>query len=258
MKPKARTSWGDVSEWYDTLLEETPGTYQKEVILPELLRLMELNSGTVVADIACGQGFFSRAFAQKSARVVAADIAPELIAAAKQNTPPSLQKRIRYEVSPADHLAAISTHSTDVATIILAIQNIENVNGVLGEAARILKQNGRLFIVMNHPAFRIPKESAWGWDPKTQTQYRRLDRYISESKVKIQMHPGDKPEEHTISFHRPLQFYAKALRKHGFLISHMEEWTSHKQSQPGPRAAAEDRARKEFPLFLCIEAIRHV
>lgn len=35
------------------------------------------------------------------------------------------------------------------------------------------------------------------------------------------------------------------LRLRGF-----EEWHSHKQSQPGPRARAENRARNEFPLFL--------
>ncbi len=257
MKPKARTSWGDVAEWYDALLEETAGTYQKEVVLPNLLRLMELTPRTTVADIACGQGFFSRAFAQAGARVVASDIAPELIAAAKNNTPPSLQKKIRYEVAAADALTGIPSESTDVATLILAIQNIENVNGVLAEAERILKPEGRLFMVMNHPAFRVPKESAWGWDDARKVQYRRIDRYISESRVKIQMHPGDRPEEHTISFHRPLQFYAKTLAKNGFLIARMEEWTSHKKSEPGPRAEAEDRARKEFPLFLCIEALRH-
>jgi hypothetical protein len=53
-----------------------------------------------------------------------------------------------------------------------------------------------------------------------------------------------------------LQFYFKALRKAGFLVSRLEEWNSQKKSQPGPRADAENRARKEFPLFLALEAVK--
>ena len=67
------------------------------------------------------------------------------------------------------------------------------------------------------------------------------------------MHPGDNPKEVTTSFHRPLQFYSKSLFKNGFCITRIEEWNSFKKSEPGPRAQAEDKARKEIPLFLFIE-----
>ena len=85
-------------------------------------------------------------------------------------------------------------------------------------------------------------------------QYRRIDEYLTESKVAIAMHPGRDTRIMTITYHRPLQFYFKALRKAGFLVSRLEEWNSQKKSEPGPRADAENKARKEFPLFLMIEA----
>lgn len=34
----------------------------------------------------------------------------------------------------------------------------------------------------------------------------------------------------------------------------MEEWISHKKSEKGPRQSAEDTARREFSLFLMLEA----
>lgn len=142
------------------------------------------------------------------------------------------------------------------AAIVLALQNMENVVKVLDECARVIKRGGELYIVLNHPAFRVPKASSWGWDEKEKIQYRRIDRYLSELKVPIQMHPGDKPNQYTTSFHRPLQYYFKALNKAGFAVLLMEEWSSHKKSQEGPRAKAEDVARKEIPLFLCVAAIR--
>jgi hypothetical protein len=40
------------------------------------------------------------------------------------------------------------------------------------------------------------------------------------------------------------------------LVDAMEEWPSHKQSTSGPRAAAENVARREIPMFLAIRALK--
>ena len=242
------------------------GAYQKDLILPNILRLLEIKKGEVILDLACGQGFFANEFHKQGARVAGLDISKELIEIGKKSYP-----KIDLKVSPADKLA-IPNSSVDKITIILSIQNIENAEGVFKECYRVLKPSGKLLLVLNHPAFRIPKASDWGWDSKNEVQYRRVDSYISESKNKIEMHPsagsgqvpstrsgqvpGHKPSEYTLSFHRPLQFYFKALNKNNLRVSRLEEWNSHKKSEPGPRAAAENRARKEIPLFLFIEAIK--
>lgn len=279
---KKKTSWGHVAHWYHELLEEGKDTYQKAVILPNLLRLMEIKKEETVLDLACGQGFFSREFAKSGQQVVGVDISRELIELARKHSP----KNIRFEVSSADDLSFLKGQSVDVVVSVLAIQNIENIDGVLKECKRVLKPGGRLFFIINHPAFRVPKESSWGWDEKTNlpaarrradmrgqarlpnerdqathgsaaqagTQYRRVDRYLSEMTAKIEMHPGADKRIKTVSFHRPLQFYFKKFFKNGFAVARLEEWISHKKSQKGPRAIAEDRARKEIPLFLCLEA----
>src|SRR3989338_284787 len=249
--------WGKFSEWYAELLEQKD-TYQKAVILPNLSRLLSIKKGETILDLACGPGFFAREFFKQGARVIGGDVSGQLIKLAMKNS----KKNINFQVAPADNMPFLKNKSVDKIVIIHAIQNIHNVSGVFKECARVLKINGRMLIVMNHPAFRIPRASGWDWDPSTTLRtsekgvmYRRIDRYLSESKVKIQMRPGDKPNEYTLSFHRPLQFYFKALNKNGFLISRLEEWISHRKSEPGPRAIAEDRARKEIPLFLFIEAV---
>ena len=245
------TSWEAVAGWYDKLLEGE-GTYQKELILPNLLRLMELKKGHTVLDIACGQGFFTREFFKHSSHITGIDASKILIEMAKKNSPGA----IAFNVAASSEMAFLKDRSVDKAVIVLALQNIENVAGTLREAARIVKKGAMIYIVLNHPTFRVPKESSWGWDEKEKKQYRRVDRYLSELKLSIQMHPGDKPSQYTTSFHRPLQYYFKALGKAGFLVSSIEEWNSHKKSQIGPRAAAEDIARKEIPLFLCLVAVK--
>lgn len=244
-----KTSWGKVANWYDKLVEKGD-SYQKRLILPNLLRLLELKRGEVLLDLACGQGFFAREFAKLGAKVIGVDISSELINIAKQD------KSVEYHVAPADKLDFLKNESVYKVIIILSLQNIENASEVIREVTRVLKPRGKLFIILNHPAFRIPKESSWEWDAAKKIQYRRLDSYLSESREYIQMHPGEKPWEKTISLHRPLQFYFKALSKNGLPVSRLEEWTSYKTSEPGPKKEAEDRARHEFPLFLYLEAVK--
>lgn len=249
---KTNTSWGNVALWYDELLEKNEDTYQKNVILPNILRLVNIKPNEQILDVACGSGFFTKEFFQKGGNIKGADISPELIEIAKKNSP----EEIKYFISSADNLEAIKDKSVAKVIIILALQNIENISGVFSECGRVLKDNGKILLVINHPTFRIPKQSSWGFDEKSKIQYRRTDEYMSESKVKIEMNPGKVDGKNTVSFHRPLQVYFKTLKKNGFCVTGLEEWVSNKKSQPGSRAESEDKARKEFPLFLFMEATK--
>ncbi|MEI7709770.1 MAG: class I SAM-dependent methyltransferase [bacterium] len=245
------TSWQGVANWYDELLEDGVGTYQKDIILPNILKMLGSQKGLKLLDLGCGQGFFSREFLKAGANVTGVDLASKLIDIAKERSP----KEINFLVSSADALGAIKNNSFDIVVTILAIQNMKNVEKVMSEASRVLKAGGSFFIVMNHPAFRNPKKSSWDFDEKQNIQFRRVDEYFSSSSANINMHPGDEEKNiTTVSFHHSLQFYFKALSKAGFMVAHLEEWISHKESQPGPRAKAENKARREFPLFLALKA----
>jgi ubiquinone/menaquinone biosynthesis C-methylase UbiE len=147
--------------------------------------------------------------------------------------------------------------SYDAVVCVLAIQNMEKIEAVFNECERILKSSGRFIFVLNHPAFRIPRKTSWGWDEANMVQYRRVDGYLSSSREQIDMFPSQsakKGSTSTWSFHRSLQDYMKALARSGFAISKLEEWISHKTSERGPRQRAEDIARKEFPLFMLLVA----
>lgn len=249
MRELKTTSWGKIADWYDDYLENTKDTYQEQVIAPNILRVVSPKKGDRVLDVACGQGFFTRKLWDTGAQVVGADISKELINQAKVRSP-----KIPFHVAPADKLSFAKDDSFDAAIIVLAIQNIQNIQDAFAEVGRVLVPNGRLVLVINHPAFRVPKRSSWGWDEKEKRQFRRVDGYLSGSTVPIVMHPGEKKSESTISYHRSLQDFFKVINKNGFAVSKLEEWISHKKSGKGPRQKAEDIARKEIPLFLMIEA----
>lgn len=248
---KKNTSWGPVARWYDELLDDVD-SYQTKIILPGIIRLLGPIKDRKILDLACGQGFFSHALAKEGAKVTAVDISPELITIAKEKAAGGEQ----FHVSAADNLSLFENEKFDAVLCVLAIQNIENMARTFHEVGRVLVPKGRFVMVVNHPCFRVPGGSFWQFDEEKKLQYRRIDSYMSELKKEINMHPGISGGEATVSFHRPLQVYAKSLSKAGLIISRMEEWISHKKSQKGSRQHAENRARKEFPLFMCIECIK--
>lgn len=251
-KKDQKTDWGNVAGWYDSLVGESGSEYHREVVLPGVLRLLAPQPGSRVLDVACGQGVLCRILRERGAEVSGVDAARSLIDAARRRGPAD----IAYHVADARELGFLPHDHFDSAACVLAIQNIHPIQPVFTGVAGALKSGGRLVIVMMHPAFRGAKETSWGWDERQKVQYRRVDRYLLPRKTPITTHPGKDPGQYTWTFHKPIETYVTALRNASLLIDAIEEWPSHKSSTSGPRAAAENSARKEIPLFMAIRAVK--
>lgn len=248
---KKETSWGKVSSWYDNVVQD-PDSYQQKVILPNLLRVLDLKVDDRVLDIACGQGMFSHETSKYVSHVTGFDIGGDLIRLAKEKA----SKNEEFFVSSADEPFIFKNESFNKAFCVLALQNIKGLENVLRETRRVLNDEGKMVIVLNHPAFRVPQESDWGYDDVRKAQFRKVFSYMTDKTISIVMNPGKGGNKKTISFHRPLQTYFKAFAKNGFAVTRLEEWISHKESQKGPKKGAEDKSRKEIPLFMCLEIVK--
>jgi ubiquinone/menaquinone biosynthesis C-methylase UbiE len=241
------TSWEKSADWYDRIIGERGSELYQAVVIPQALQLLNPKRGERVLDLGCGQGVFSRALAQKGCQVTGVDAAPTLIQ--KARTYP-VKPPVRYLARDAAQIEDLGEF--DAASAILCVQNMEHLDVVSAAAAKVLKPGGRMLWVVNHPAFRIPRQSSWGIDEPRKIQYRRTDAYSSTLSIPIIMHPGKADSESTVSFHRSLETLTACGFSAGLRLSGIGEWYSHKESQPGPRAKAENRARKEFPLFLAL------
>jgi ubiquinone/menaquinone biosynthesis C-methylase UbiE len=254
--PKTKdTSWGGVAGWYDKHLQNDD-TYHSKVVHPNLLKMLGDIKGKHIVDLACGQGIFSRTLADRGAHVIGVDLGKELIELAEKKNK-DYKFKVHYFHSGSDDLYMIKDGTKDIVVCVLALQNIEKLQETMKEVSRVLTKGGKFFAVLNHPAFRNPRHTHWGYDENADVQYRRVEEYLSESKIKIDMTPGSKEDKKfTVSFHRPLQVYVKALSKFGLAISGLQEWESHKKSERGPKQKAEDTSRKEIPLFMALEATK--
>jgi len=228
------TSWEESNSWYDSIVGEKGHYYHQTVIFPNALRMLKLNAKTSLLDIGCGNGVLQKHL-PKGVEYTGLDIA----------------KREHLIQADATKPLPIEKKDFDIACFILSLQNMDPGQDAIKHAAQHLKPRGKMLLVLNHPCFRIPRQSAWGVDEQAKLQYRRINRYLSPLKIPIQTHPSKQSSETTWSFHHPLSTYVHWLKTNGLIVQDLEEWRSDKQSV-GKWAKMEDRAREEFPLFLAV------
>ena len=240
--------WDSSETWYTSCVGEKGHHYHQTVILPNSLRLIGKVSSLL--DLGCGQGVLARQLSKEVA-YWGVDLSKELIASAKRMTPGA-----HFVVGDVSQKLPVEKRDFEAASFILSLQNIEHGSEAIQMAATHLQKGGKLLIVLNHPCFRIPRQSGWGIDEQMKLQYRRVNGYLSAQKIPIQTHPSQKSDSPvTFSYHHPLSDYAKWLEEAGCKIGKLEEWGSDKKSE-GARAKMEDRARREIPLFLSILATK--
>lgn len=253
--------WDEVADWYAELHAERRSDLHERVVWPRTMRLLDLRPGDRLLDVACGPGDLSSRALLAGAEYTGVDVSPKLIEIARQRFGPPA----RFEVADAESLAASATLTPGTfhaASCVLALMNIADLEAAARSIAAMLRPGGRAVVVILHPAFRAPKQSSWGWSGEgtAARQHRRVDAYLSEAQVPIVMNPGalaqGAEELTTTTHHRPIGRYVGALAAAGLLIDAVEEWASHRESIPGPRAEEENRARSEIPMFLAVRAVR--
>jgi ubiquinone/menaquinone biosynthesis C-methylase UbiE len=263
-KWSGRGSWQKVAPWYNKITREGQGHYYHEhVILPGVLRLLGLSPTSLnspnslkLLDLACGNGVLAKSIPD-NVDYMGIDIAPALINEAKRT---DRNPNHKYLIADVTNLPNHPNYPNlpknfDASTIILALQNIANPKAVLENTSKLLLTGGALVIVLNHPAFRIPRQSSWGIDEGRKIQYRRVDKYMSPMTIPIRMNPSNLNSPTTLSYHFSIGDYSKMLHEAGFVIEEIEEWTSDKESE-GHAGRMENRSRSEIPLFMAIVATK--
>ena len=254
----ADSAWEAQAGWYDKHQGVKGDDFYTTLILPAVLRLLDAQAGSRVLDVCCGQGVLGRALAELAVKTVGVDASPALVTAAASRAG-NLERHLVGDARDLGKVlsAAGETVPFDAAATVMALQDLDPVAPVLAGMAAALKPGARAAIVLTHPCFRIPRRSSWGFDDDAGLQYRRIDGYMSPLAAPIRTHPGMPADpSRTTSWHRPISHYLNACGAAGLAVVKAEELCSHRRGTKGPRFGAEDRAAKEFPLFLALGLVR--
>lgn len=250
------SSWDPVARWYAQWVGNDGSDYHRRLAIPVALDLLDPCPSECIADIGCGTGILAT-YLPNTVDYIGIDLSPRLIQTAR---------RIRgshrtFLVGDATRLHSVShlrPGRADAAVFILSIQDMDPLEDVLTGASWLVKQGGRIVIVMFHPCFRVPRQSGWGWDDSRALQYRRVDSYLTEREVPV------RPIKHGAAgsikaYHRPLEAYINGLSTVGFQLTRMEEVPAFPGiKRTGPRARSENRANQEIPLLLGLQAIKRM
>ena len=244
---KKSIGWEQGAKWYDQLVGDAGHYYHQEVIVPFLKTWFTEKKGRL-ADLGCGQAFFSTQL-PKDWTYTGFDASKSLIQAAKAKGIKDCFVQDLHEPfkNPANDF--------DVALFLLSLQDMEFPDKAISNASQLLKKDKELWIVLNHPCYRIPRQSGWGIDEGKKTQFRKIESYMSENLIPIELSPSKKETKKVFHHHFSLTLLTKWLLQNGFHIAKIEELVSNKTST-GSKSSMENRSRKEFPLFMCLKCIK--
>lgn len=199
--------------------------------------------GRRTLDLGCGEGRLARDLKALGHDVVAVDASAPMITAAQAADP-------ELETHLADAAALPFADSAfDRVVAFMLLQDVEDLEGAVAEAARVLEPGGRLCLAVVHPF-----NSAGGFDgDAADSPFTIAGSYLAPSFYADKITRGGM-EMTFVSAHRPLEAYTEALANAGLLIERLRE--------PAIPDAALVRARsvrwQRIPLFLHLRALKPV
>ena len=102
-------------------------------------------AGARVCDVGCGGGILSEALSRAGAEVVALDLAEDVLGAARLHALES-GLSIDYRLMPVERLAEAEPERYDAVTCMELLEHVPDPAAFVGECARLLKPDGRLYV----------------------------------------------------------------------------------------------------------------
>ena len=244
-------SFEQIAAWWDTVAGDAGDFYAQHLILPAVLRTLGDVRGRSVLDLGAGNGMLSRVLARRGAQVTGIEIAPSLVARARERERQQ-PAGITYVVADAARLPMLQDASFQCVTANMVLMDSEDAAGMLRESGRLLAPNGRFVASLLHPCFEVCGGSAWmdaGNEPD-QAVARRIWRYREPfSSTDFITHGQPAP---IMRYHRPLNWYASRLREAQLLIDTLDEPVPDQVfAKQKPKAY---RRQQVVPSFLIIGA----
>ena len=126
---------------------------------PAFLSMLPDLSGKRVLDVGCGEGYNTRIFADLCEEIVGTDISEKMVDAAREAEAAEPQG-IKYYSASGNDLSMFENGSFDGVVSTMAMMDMADYEGCIGECGRVLKTGGLLQFSIHHP---ITMTRHWKW-----------------------------------------------------------------------------------------------
>ncbi|ADG99448.1 Methyltransferase type 11 [Segniliparus rotundus DSM 44985] len=230
------TSYALNAEFWIDIIRRRRDRYRTELTDVAVLSMVGAREGLRALDAGCGEGYLSRALAERGAHVVGVDSAAELVEAARLEAA-RLRLDVEHRVADIGDLPAEFSDVFDVVVFNHVVNDLEDPAPAFAEAARVLRPGGRAVVLMLHPCF-------------TRQGVAVQEYFANDSACRCFDVDGVKSPVPVTYWLRPLESYSALLVEAGFAVTGLQE----------PRPSAEQMLdpwwQEHFssPKFLLVEA----
>jgi SAM-dependent methyltransferase len=231
--------------------------YRDGLNTPAFLEMLPPVHGLSGLDIGCGEGSNTRELVRLGARMHAIDVAPTFIRYAR-DAERAEPLGIAYLIADGMDLPFASA-SFDFATAFMSMMDMADPDGVLCEAARVLRPGGFLQFSILHPCF-VPPHRRTLREPNGTTRAIEIAGYFDATDGRIDtfwmtnapQEERDKTQPFRVPrFHRTLGGWVELIVKAGLVIERFGEPRVSAEVAKGEPALEDTLVA---PLFLHIRA----
>ena len=212
-------------------------------------------SGQFVLDAGCGEGYNTRLFARRGARMIGIDLSEEMIESARAE-----EEReplgVRYEVASVGALSPFDEKTFNAVVSTMALMDCADYEGAVREFWRVLRPDGLLAFNVCHPCFTNALRG-WERDESGKVVGIRLGDYFREEAYVERWKFGAAPDSEQVEpftviyFGRTLADFINPLCAIGFRIEAMAE---PRPTEEACRADPRLRKHRLVPQSLCVKA----
>jgi 2-polyprenyl-3-methyl-5-hydroxy-6-metoxy-1,4-benzoquinol methylase len=225
---ETRAAWNNNAAFWDERMGAEGNDFVNVLIWPATQRLLALQPGERVLDIACGNGLYAGRLAAMGAQVVAFDFAAEMVVRARQRVAEHAG-RVTLQVLDAtdeDALLALGEQRFDAALCQMALMDMAEIEPLMRALARLLRPAGRFVFSICHPCFNNASAVHVGEledrEGTMVTTYAvKVRRYMTPSVAHGLAIVGQPVPQ--LYFERPLHVLLGAAFKAGFVLDALEE-----------------------------------
>ncbi len=250
LNDEGRDMWNRKAEFWDNLHGEEGNSFHRTLVGPTVERLLALQAGERILDIACGTGVMARRLAQLGGRVTATDFSERLIERARlrgQGEGETVQYQV-VDATDEEALAALGEGQFDGIVSTMALMDMPVITPLYRAVRRLLKPEGRFVFASSHPAFasnnpifHIEQEDRGG--QLIVTKAFKLVAYLEIPPVKA-MGARNEPTPHYY-YHRPLSQLLGEAFAAGLVLDALEEPAI--EAEPNPARMLSWDSFPQFP-----------
>ena len=149
-------AWEANAEFWDNSMGDNSNEFHRQTVRPKVSKLLDIQSGDYVLDIACGNGNYSAYLAEHGANVVAFDYSPKMIELA-QKRQSRFGNKIEFCVADATNRESLLLLKKEKpftkAVFNMAIMDISEINELFHCVNQMLVDKGIFVFATQHPCF---------------------------------------------------------------------------------------------------------